>query len=139
MIHVALLGLWRSCDMIIGRPVILGHSFVTTCTESKKNTNPPPYTSGVKVIYKDVFSAGEIEIWYTNADSLQNKLNELKVLLQSQRNKPKVVAITEVKHKNKWHLSNSELQIDGYNLYTNDLSDNVRGVAIYVSDELSCN
>jgi len=94
------------------------------------------------------FSACEIEIWYTSADSLQNKLNELKVLLQSQSNKPKVVAITEVKHKhknkkvkhkNKWQLSNSELQIDGYNLYINDLSDNVRGVAIYVSDELSCN
>ena len=63
----------------------------------------------------------------------------MKVLLQSQSNKPKVVAITEVKHKNKWQLSNSELQTDGYNLYTNDLSDNVRGVAIYVSDELSCN
>jgi len=58
----------------------------------------------------------------------------LKVLLESQSNKPIVVAITEVKHKhknkkvkhkNKWQLSNSELQIDGYNLYTNDLSDNV--------------
>ena len=75
--------------------------------------NPPPNTSGGKVIHKDVFSAGEIEIWHTNADSLQNKLNELKVLLQSQSNKSKVVAITEVKHINKWQLSNSELQTDG--------------------------
>ena len=33
----------------------------------------------------------------------------------------------------KWKLSNSELQIDGYSLYTDDLSDNVRGAAIYVS------
>jgi len=40
---------------------------------------------------------------------MQNKLIELEVLLQSQINKFKVVAITEIKHKNNWKLSNSEL------------------------------
>lgn len=74
-----------------------------------KNSNPSPNTSGGKVIYKDALSVGEFEIWYTNADSMQNKLIELEVLLQSQINKFKVVAITEIKHKNNWKLSNSEL------------------------------
>ena len=64
---------------------------------------------------------------------------ELKVLLQSDKNKPKVIAITEVKHKIKWNLLNSELNIDGYKLYSNDLTGNGRGVAFYVSDELYCN
>lgn len=63
----------------------------------------------------------------------------MKVLLQSDKNKPKIIAITEVKHKNKWNLLNSELNIEGYNLYNNDLTGNGRGVAIYVSDELYCN
>jgi len=35
--------------------------------------------------------------------------------------------------EDKWKLSNSELQIDGYSLHTDDLSGNVRGAAIYVS------
>ena len=33
----------------------------------------------------------------------------------------------------------SELKIDGYNLYTNDLSGNGRGVALYVSNNVYCN
>jgi len=36
-------------------------------------------------------------------------------------------------------LLNSELKIDGYNLYTNDLSGNGRGVALYVRDDVCCN
>ena len=88
-------------------------------------------TAHVEAVTPDKF-----EIFYTNADGLHNKLNELKVLLQSDKNKPKIIAITEVKHKNKWNLLNSELNIEGYNLYNNDFTGNGRGVAIYVSDEL---
>jgi len=93
---------------------------MTTCNVNNKNNNASTNISGFKVTHKNVFGAHEIEIWYINADSLLNKLNELKALLQLKLIKLKVVAITEVKQKNNWKLSNSELQFDGYNLYTND-------------------
>jgi len=47
------------------------------------------------------------EIIYTNADGLPNRLNELKAFVNSNKNKPKVIAVTEVKHKNKWNLLKS--------------------------------
>ena len=36
-------------------------------------------------------------------------------------------------------MLNSELQIDGYHLYTNDLGKMGRGVAVYVSTDNDCN
>ena len=50
------------------------------------------------------------------ADSLLNKLNELKLVIKSLELKPAIIAITEVKHKNKWQTSLSELTLNGYNL-----------------------
>ena len=41
------------------------------------------------------------EIIYTNADGLPNKLNELKAFVNSNKTKPKFIAVTEAKHKNK--------------------------------------
>ena len=77
------------------------------------------------------------EIMYTNADCLSNKLKELEVVANSI--KPKLIAITEVKHKNKWHLCDSELQLSGYKFFSNDLGKDGRGVVIYVSEKLECN
>ena len=68
-----------------------------------------------------IFDIDNFEILYTNADGLPNKLNELKVLVNSEGIKPKMIAITKVKHKNKWNLANSELNIEGYGFYSNDL------------------
>ena len=42
---------------------------------------------------------GNLKILYTNANGLPNKLNELKVLVQSDKSKPDVIAVTEVKYK----------------------------------------
>ena len=39
------------------------------------------------------------EILYTNADGLVNKIKELEVLIHFLHNKPKIIAVTEVKHK----------------------------------------
>jgi len=39
------------------------------------------------------------EIIYTNADDLGNKIKKLEVLIHSLHNKPKIIAVTEVKHK----------------------------------------
>ena len=50
-----------------------------------------------------------------------------------------MIAITEVKHKNKWNLANSELNIEGYGFYSNDLFGSGRGVALYVRDDVHSN
>ena len=80
---------------------------------------------------------------YTNADGLPNKLNELKVLAQSDKSKSDFIAVTEVKYKNNWELLDSELKIEGYSLYSNDLSGNGRGVALWHSallkEDVHCN
>jgi len=86
--------------------------------------------------YDKGHNADKFEVVYTNADGLQNKLNELKVLVNSEIFKPKVFAVTEIKHKSKWNLQNSELNIEGYVLYTNDLAEKRRGVAMYIRDDL---
>ena len=79
------------------------------------------------------------EILYTNADCLVNKIKELEVLIHSLHNKPKIIAVTEVKHKNKWKVSSSELQLPGFNFfYSSNLNGSGRGVAHYISKELQC-
>jgi len=55
----------------------------------------------------------------------------LEVLIQSLHNKPKIIAVTEVKHKNKWNVSSSELQLPGFNFYSSNLNGSGRGVALY--------
>ena len=50
--------------------------------------------------------------------------------------KPGIIAITEVKHKNKWNTTVSELTLPDYILYTNDLNSTSRGIAMYVDREL---
>jgi len=52
--------------------------------------------------------------------------------------KPKVIALTEAKHKSKWSTTLSELNISGYDIYSNDLNSNNRGIIVYVSQDLSC-
>ena len=80
----------------------------------------------------------DINIMYTNADSLPNKIQELKSRFCTDSYKPKVISITEVKHKHKWNVQLSELNIDGYDLFSNDLSDNNRGILTYVSKDVAC-
>ena len=81
---------------------------------------------------KDMQVMKDIHILYTNADSLTNKLNELQLVLKSLTNKPTVIAITEVKHKTKWHTELCELSLDGYEILHNDLQNAHRGVVIYI-------
>ena len=40
-----------------------------------------------------------LNVLYTNADTLFNKITELKLTLNSMENKPQIIAITEVKQK----------------------------------------
>ena len=73
---------------------------------------------------------------YTNADTFVNKRHELKIVIDNLKNKPQVIAITEVNSKKGDSLSIAELKLEGYNLYTNNLEKVSRGVLIYVEQSL---
>jgi len=59
------------------------------------------------------------------------------MLIKSAQHKPAVIAITEVKPKHRWHSNKNEFQLEGYNMFSNDLdSAKTRGVLIYVDEHL---
>ena len=73
---------------------------------------------------------------YFNADSLLNKRDELKLLLDE--HKPMVVGITEVTPKNyRTEIQQAELSMDGYQCLSN-LQRAKRGVCIYTHESLGC-
>ena len=83
------------------------------------------------------FNKGEeLTIFYTNADSLHNKIHELKLVIDSLHYRPSIIAITEVKHKTKWQTKLSEFSISGYEMYHNDLEKFPRGIIVYVDCRL---
>jgi exonuclease III len=73
---------------------------------------------------------------YTNADTLSNKLDELKAIVAD--TKPNIIAITEVKPKfNRYKVLPSELQLDDYNMYTNNWDEKgTRGMACYIDKRI---
>ena len=75
------------------------------------------------------------KIIYTNADSLQNKMEELKVLLSNLPSKPSVIVVTEVKPKRQPWPTVSEFSISGYNIFGNKLEEENRDILIYVDKQ----
>ena len=81
-----------------------------------------------------------MNVLYTNIDclGLPNKIQQLSQYIYLQDKPPDVIALTEIKYKNKWHLDTSELTIHGYHLFSNNLQENARGIIVYVKDNLMC-
>ena len=83
---------------------------------------------------KEASPVRAIKFIYTNADTLTNKLEELKTLINNE--KPEFVAVTEVLPKNSQFLvQEQELQIQGYNSVSNIQVANtlpVRGIILYI-------
>ena len=78
-----------------------------------------------------------LNCFYTNADSLPNKLEELKGRMQSATEKFDVIGITEIYPKNCRYLpGKAELSIQGYELFLNEKKDNGRGIALYIRQDL---
>jgi hypothetical protein len=67
----------------------------------------------------------ELMIWYTNATSLNNKINELR--LQIEIFEPDVICVTET-----WFKAESDVNINNYNIYRTDRKTHGGGVCIYV-------
>ena len=78
-----------------------------------------------------------LSFYYTNADNLLFKLDELKVRIQLVS--PDILIITEIypKTEKSTDLTEEEFQIDNYTLYRSNVAENSRGVAIYVKNTLS--
>ena len=75
----------------------------------------------------------------TNADSLPNKMIELRDRLKTTKRQPDIIAITEVKPKNsRYTLSQVDYKLDGYDAISCNLDCDVgRGLLIYAKTELN--
>ena len=77
-----------------------------------------------------------LRCFYTNADSLSNKKNELAVVIST--SKPDIIVVTEVLPKNcDVRPTEDEFQVKNYNIFSNFKDSNCsRGVIILVNDTL---
>ena len=76
----------------------------------------------------------KLKVFYTNADSLLNKIDELKLRISSEDYD--IICITEIKPKNsRYEINPPEFQIDGYNLFHN-IHESGRGIASYVKKDI---
>ena len=85
--------------------------------------------------------AENLNIWYTNADSLPNKMEELKTRISASKNKPNIIIVTEAKPKNqRYNLMIPEISIAGYNISQINVDKKQgRGIIIYTETQISVN
>ena len=77
-----------------------------------------------------------LKCWYTNADSLINKIDELKGRIKVFS--PDIICVTEVFPKNcVYGISMSEIYIEGYDCFCSEFNHHDRGVCIYIRDNLN--
>ena len=75
---------------------------------------------------------------YTNADSLSNKMTELKTLVKYE--KPHIIAVTEVKPKNFKEILKADFILKDYEIHESNVLNRVgRGIIIYVHNSLQVN
>ena len=72
----------------------------------------------------------ELRILYTNADSLHNKMQDLKLLLSRLQHTPHVIDNTEVNNRSNSKSVSSVYNIPGYELYCTNLEDISRGILV---------
>lgn len=99
-------------------------------------TTRGPKTCNNKSLNKE--NIKNISIFYTNCDTLTNKLEELEIL--TNEIKPDVIMLTEIAPKfSRYKLQKSEIQLKGYNIHTNvdTKKRENRGVAIYIKKKIN--
>ena len=75
----------------------------------------------------------QVKVLYTNADSLYNKLSELKLVIHE--HDPDVVAVTEVKpKKTNFPLQQNHILLPGFQSPVENLDVPGRGVCVYIKD-----
>ena len=111
-------------------------------SKNKKNkeerVNPNKGTQQQSVHNVNTVFIDKLKCIYTNADSLSNKMVELKTIVQIER--PQLIAITEVKPKNYSDISVVDFLIKGYELHPLNIDNRVgRGILLYVHNSLKVN
>jgi hypothetical protein len=72
-----------------------------------------------------------LHCFYTNADSLPNKCDELKARVQNAAEKYDIIGVTKVYPKScRYSPGKAELQLLGYELYFNESGENKRGIIL---------
>ena len=106
--------------------------------------NPRPYLGSKNyknqeeaMLTKSTKNPKKLLIFYTNADNMINKRNEIQSLVPA--NNPDVFCITETLPKNfLLKIEECEIQVDGYDCFSNISNSNCRrGVAIYTKRYLN--
>jgi hypothetical protein len=92
--------------------------------------NQEELVRGTKTQQEDMLK--DFTILYTNADSLANKRNEWKILIQNFKTQLQVIVITEVKTKSNWLMKLSEFNMEGYKIISNDLDKFNRGIIVFI-------
>ena len=114
-----------SQDELLGLPSIRAHC-------------PPSTSKSVLNDYPES-SKGFLKILYTNADTLTNKMDELKLLTRDES--PDVIAVNEVLPKKSMFLvQEQELQIDGFNMVSNleaTSRTSIRGLVLYINNNFT--
>ena len=86
----------------------------------------------LKSCYLEANEKTKIIKWYTNATSLNNKIDELRLLLNI--HKPDVVCVTET-----WFKLESDVKINSYNIFRLDGPTHGGSVCIYVKNNITSN
>ena len=73
----------------------------------------------------------------TNADSLPNKLVELKGRVESEE-RPDIIVVTETKPKNsRFQMCEADFKIEGYDIFQRNINEgHGRGIIIYTNPDL---
>ena len=81
----------------------------------------------VNMLQKDKHHVDKLKVFnclYTKADSLPNKMDELKARIQCCEGSMDIIGITEINPKNcRYYPGKAELQIDGYDFMDDDFMD----------------
>ena len=88
-------------------------------------------------IYEERDSSDSFSIFYTNADGLMNKRDELRVIIVD--GKPDIIVVTEIfpKSVDSTSIQSVEMKIDGYRYLQSNALASSRGVGIYYKNYLS--
>jgi len=78
----------------------------------------------------------KLDVMYTNIDCITNKKAEFLAIIDETH--PDIIVTTETKPKNpRFHMTKTDLHVDGYNLFTNVEEEGVRGIAVHTKNDLN--
>lgn len=111
--------------------------FTSTCSDtdnSFSSDNPDDTVSDDELVHENDIETDNLKVYYMNADCLLNKISELQVHITLYS--PDIIVVSEVftKGRNARLVNCNEYKLQGYVCYTGNVTENCRGVFIYVKE-----